>query len=680
MHLVVAPDRRHARLDLPPDASAASVRALLDAEGIVVGVDHAAIDEGLRRAQAVGQTVPGVLVAQSPPPKPGTGVKVRYRLPPGATQLPPLTDLVHLLGAANIRQIEEAGATVRGWLVRPGQLLGQLKVEGGRPGEDLWGRPVPPPPPARAVHHGDGVEVRADGVYATRLGYAGAQEARVTVLPPIWVDPSGDAAWFVRLPPLGEGPQLTVGDLSEALLAAAVVRGADTAAMRRCVQGAAGIVHCIARAIPPENPPAPTPRFTFDHALHVGTEREDGTTDFKERNMFPAVEAGALLAECPEPGPGRDGVTVTGQPIPARAPPKLEIIGLDHVRHELVDGVHRLYAEIGGTATVQSDVRRSSRGERYRWKLAVRSALKINGDVDYATGHIDAQGNVAVKGKVTRGFRVTATGDVRIGGELEDGAIVEAGGDVQVGLGIIGAETVVEAGGTIRARFVHEAHLEAGGDVLVQRYIHDAQVKAGGWVKVAGRGGRGVGGITGGRIVARRGVESRTLGSAYAGGTLVEIGVDDHLTARIADTRDRFEQADDALRAVAARLGLTTFDEPSVRGLITEDPVQRRALLAAVREARPTLHRQVLAREQLDALNRELESLVHDARVLVEEITHPGVTVWVGKHRCDVVDPIEKARFQFDPNAHPPRVVWRDPGTAHASAHRGSSRRRRSLI
>ena len=682
MYLAVSSDRRHARVDVPPGTSVAAVRGLLEAEGITRGVLDAGIAVAVEKATRTGLVQPGVLVAQGTAPRAGTDMAVRFLAPRPLSRPPDLSDLMRLFGSGSIDAIEAGAGACIGWLVRSGQPLAEYSVTGGRPGEDLFGAAIPPPPPARSLAVGPGAELRETVVVATRMGYAGLHEGRLTVLSPIWVGPGGEAAWLVRVPNFEGSARSLEADLHESLLASGVVRGADVAAIRDAAQGTGGPTHRLAAAIQPETPPPPAPRFTFEHAFRPGLAREDGSTDFRERNMFPAVEAGALLLEVAEPVWGRPGWTVTGEPIPSLPVPKVEVIASQNVRGEVVDGVHRLFAEVEGTATVRADVRVGRPQLRYRWRVAVRPALSINGDVDFATGNIDAGGNVAVRGKITKGFRVTATGDVRIGGEIEDGAHVEAGGSVQVGLGIMGAHTRVEAAGAIEARFVNEATLLAGEDVRVQRYIHDAQVQAGGWVRVAGRGGRGVGGITGGHVVARHGVESRTLGSTYTGRTLIEVGLDSRLDVRIAEVRGAFDEADAELAEVAARLGVATFDEASVRGLISDEPEQRQALLAEIRRARPILHRQVIAKEQREALEGERDALLADARVLVEETTHAGVTVDIREHRYAVKDPIEQARFRFDREAYPPRVVWRD-AQQHSEAGKGprpSAKRRKSLI
>ena len=109
------------------------------------------------------------------------------------------------------------------------------------------------------------------------------------------------------------------------------------------------------------------------------------------------------------------------------------------------------------------------------------------------------------------------------GFELEAGATVHAAGSITVRQGIVGKGTRVDAGGSLAAKFVQDAHVEAEGDVLIGSYAHGAFIRSGSSVAVEGRGGSG-GGIVGGEVWAARNVCSRNIGSERSTTTFVAAG------------------------------------------------------------------------------------------------------------------------------------------------------------
>jgi uncharacterized protein len=251
-------------------------------------------------------------------------------------------------------------------------------------------------------------------------------------------------------------------------------------------------------------------RYHFDtDPLKVGTIKEGGYIDFRERGVLPQVKKDDLLAEKVFPTDGVPGVDVKGQPIP---PPLTGDVRLKGGRGTSIseDGM-RLHASVAGTPEIRAD-----------GKVYVFSELEIRGDVDLKTGHVDFQGNIVVSGTVQSGFRAK-------GGSLTANEVlkaeVETTGDVVVFGGIIGA--TVRCGGNVRARYIHEAHVEALGDVLVEKEILDSRIETSGACYARN------GSIRSCHVQAKKGIEAGDVGSEASKPSVLVVGTSERVRNEI---------------------------------------------------------------------------------------------------------------------------------------------------
>jgi uncharacterized protein (DUF342 family) len=152
-------------------------------------------------------------------------------------------------------------------------------------------------------------------------------------------------------------------------------------------------------------------------------------------------------------------------------------------------------------------------------KISIDAVFLLNGNVDFSSGNIDFVGNVLINGSIASGFSVKAQGDIEVKGFIE-GAEVIAGGNILVKGGIkSGVKGIVKAGENISARFVENARLEAGKDIIVREAIMQSFIKAGGNVMVSDRKATIVGGV----VQASHTVEAKIIGSQLATQTVIEL-------------------------------------------------------------------------------------------------------------------------------------------------------------
>ena len=60
---------------------------------------------------------------------------------------------------------------------------------------------------------------------------------------------------------------------------------------------------------------------------------------------------------------------------------------------------------------------------------------------------------------------------------VENAVEIEADGDVTVKQGIVGEDTRVTTKGGVQAKFIQDATIVAGGDVVVDSYIRTAHIR-----------------------------------------------------------------------------------------------------------------------------------------------------------------------------------------------------------
>lgn len=314
----------------------------------------------------------------------------------------------------------------------------------------------------------------------------------------------------ILYPPLGDGKRVTREQLQRVLDSKNVMYGIDEGKINEIIMSGKAVSSCvIAQGLPIQM--GKDASIKFNSSVTEDNLKPkvlgNGRVDYYDLGLIRNVVEGEVIARKIPAIPGSDGVTVTGKLL---KPPPPKDISLPRGKNTVVldDGL-TLMADTSGHVEIRSG------------RICVFPVYVVPGDVDFSTGNIDFIGSVKVMGSVRNGFSVKAEGNVEIMGRLE-GGFINTGGNIVVKEGIVGqGKGNIKAGGSVYARFLENAQVEARKDVLVGDSIMHSTVRAGGKIVVNGKKGK----IVGGLCFAGREIEAKVVGSIMEVATELEIGI-----------------------------------------------------------------------------------------------------------------------------------------------------------
>jgi uncharacterized protein (DUF342 family) len=411
-----------------------------------------------------------------------------------------------------------------------------------------------------------------------------------------------EATLQIVLPPKCRA--LEMNAILEKIKASGIVFGIDHEAIKKVYESPGTKVVC-ARG---QQPIHGTNAHIKHHFTIAGKSRpqemEDGSVDFKNLNLFTTVQEGDLLAEKIPSTPGTPGMDVLG--ITVIAKPGKDVLLPVGKNVKTVD-TNSLVAEIAGQIMITNN------------KINVLPIIEIKEDVDVSTGNIEFIGNVTVRGSVQPGFSVKAEGNVEIHGSVS-GGIVE-GKNVIIKMGIQGMHRgYVKAKENVVAKFIENATVHAGLEILVSDVVLHSRITAGKRVQVEGR--RGL--IAGGTIMAGEEIRAKVMGTQMSTSTELEVGVNpmlreeyQHIRREIKKVEKNLEQAQKALSI------LRSLDQHTI-------PPEKREMLLKLTKAQFHLVGQVeTMRIRMTTIEAEFEEM-RAGRIKVADVMYPGVKVVVG--------------------------------------------------
>jgi len=272
--------------------------------------------------------------------------------------------------------------------------------------------------------------------------------------------------------------------------------------------------------------------FCFDRdPLKIGSIKEGGGIDYKDKGEIPQVKEGDLLSEKIPLVKEKPGMDVFGKPVPVDAAKDIPFVtGTGTKKSE--DGL-KIYAQTSGRPELLSDGR-----------LCVLAELKIPGDVNLGVGHVRFEGFVDVAGTIQEGFQVKAG---RLAAMEIHRAEVQVEGDIVVNGGIIGAKIFCK--GNLKTRFIQSSSIEAWGDVLVEREVIDSKIETHGAfiAKPAGK-------IFSSRITATKGIVATQIGSDYSKPCFLAVGLDSQTKNRIKKMEEEISAKEEEKKKINASI------------------------------------------------------------------------------------------------------------------------------
>lgn len=349
--------------------------------------------------------------------------------------------------------------------------------------------------------------------------------------------------------------------------------------------------------------------------FHTGfvEDRVTGMVDYRRHTNNLAVVAGQLLAHIIHPEEGQEGRDVFGRRVPPERPRRVHVRAGPNVQFDEADGT--FVATADGRLRTATDL------------VAVDEVFTVQGSVGLATGHIRHPGTLIVEKDIEAGAEVCVEGDLEVKGTIEAADVV-AGGAVRVWGGIVGAaDRRVKAGGSLRAKFIRDAHVEAGESVYVEKeLVHSTVRTRGALVAPQGR-------VVGGEVMALGGIDVRSAGSEGAVATLLIAGDDFSKSEALME-----------LEREAASLQMTLA---KIHATVDPLKAQRSHLPTARCEALDILLARLEAMEKRrDELREAIEDASADARsrrrgrVLVRHTIHADVTIGLGGERLHITEPL----------------------------------------
>ena len=341
---------------------------------------------------------------------------------------------------------------------------------------------------------------------------------------------------------------------------------------------------------------------------------EDGSVNHYEMSLIHQVNEGDWLGERIDPTPGIPGKDVRGRmlaPEPGlQVPLRYERAS---VREEVGPGKTVLRARKTGAVFYRGDV------------LGVYDFLEVGGNVDYATGNLDFDGFLSVKGTIDDNFSVAAEQDIEILGEYGVGGadeIVSRAGNIYIRGGIAGkGRAMIRCRKNLYVKFLSDVTVVCEGNVYIGFYAINANIRAQ-QVLVESPRGR----IVGGRVDAGIRIETAEAGNRNETRTELHVSGFDRHALMVA-----FEHASQAMEEGKKEMGqlkqqLRLFDSQSQ----TTEQLQEQSRL----------------REELELLKERLRDVEYEYKSLADHLRTPGEGAIVVKKRCHA-----KVRLQIKDRA-----------------------------
>lgn len=343
---------------------------------------------------------------------------------------------------------------------------------------------------------------------------------------------------------------------------------------------------------------------------------DDGSVDLRDVGNISNVNLGDKLLQKIPAEEGTPGKNVKGVEIPAKK-------GKDAHLHP---GKNTKLSEDGLVITATAAGRPVFLNKRIR----VEPVYHVKGNVDYSTGNIEFVGSVVVRGWVRDGFSVKAAGDIIIDQGV-DGAYLEAGGNVTIRYGFQGGDKGrIRAGGTVKASYITNAIVFAGGDISVRESIMHSKVYAD--KRVILEGGKSL--IVGGLARAGDVISARNVGSSLAQPTSIEVGITPAMREEIHQLEDTIQEKTKELDQTGKAINGLEIMKKRFRRL----PPEKEKMLIKLRLTSQQIEDEINdANERKEALQEQLVS-IKNPKVKVSGIIYPGVKISIKNSHFNVYD------------------------------------------
>ncbi|WP_269531954.1 DUF342 domain-containing protein [Chitinimonas sp. BJYL2] len=341
----------------------------------------------------------------------------------------------------------------------------------------------------------------------------------------ISVSPSRLCAWLTIKPPQGGAP-VSIDQIRAAISARNITHNLHEAELAAAVEAQQCNDLVIAEGEEPESGiPARFESLLASLRGAAETEDDEAIVDYRELGSLIVVDPGTPLMRRTPAVQGKDGVDVFDQPIRAQPIPDEPFDKGVKGAAPAEDDANLLVATMAGAPSI------SDKG------ISVNPLVDVQ-DIDLSSGNINFDGTVHVNGDIRAGMSVRVAGDVIVEGTVEAAEVV-AGGNIVVKGGIIGkaevggnaAETArIQCNGTVQAKFMEHAVVEAGKAITAESGIRQCELTAGESIMV-GKPGSNQGSLIGGRARAHLWIRSPVIGSPSGAPTVVQVGVNPFLAA-----------------------------------------------------------------------------------------------------------------------------------------------------
>lgn len=547
---------------LPID-SGDDLKSLFVENGIIHGIDPAAITEAVSRIDQ-GEPFPGVvLLAAGTPPIAGS-----RDLRPCFTTRTLTIDEPDEEG--HYQQIPVTLAP----LVRPGDILAnKVPPVFPQPGTDVFGREIPAPPLAEQTftagdlvafnEEGQRMEALASGYPQLTVQRKGlTEQVLVSIDKLVKISPDRmQAVLSLRPAPPGlSQPDLNI--LQNILDEEGVVFGRLPHAAGQCLKSTPGTLQLrravVALGTLPIKGKDAWLRFAMEVGPLPGKVMGNGEIDFRERNMFVGVDKDQIIAVRIPPTEGTPGRDLFGHTIEQMPGKDLAIKVTDDAVYDAETGEIR-----AGRAGVLSMVSESS--------VKVSSRQVISQDVDFATGNLISRNALEIKGAVKPKFKVNALGDILIQGNIEK-AQVRSDSNVVVRSGMLGEQAAIRARGEVDIKFIEHGYISAGGTIILRKNAYYCRLHSGANL-CCDPSSR----IIASQLVAAGSITAGSVGSDNADPSLLAAAVFPEQLQKYSELKRSIAQQEEAVETLRMKIGPGSESE-ELEDLIDEMEENKRQL------------------------------------------------------------------------------------------------------